>query len=236
MNRAIPALFAIALILAACSAPSPASPPATVTPSAPPTETPTPPPTSTSTVAPTSDPPTPTPIPRLVISNADGLLAEILSRGTIVISTDPDYQPQSFLNPAGTRPPDTKCAPEQLSGAELQGFDIDVSIQIGLRLGVEPCFVTPSFLAVEAGNWGNKWDISVGSMRITPERMKVLALTTPYYYEPGAFPLGIAIDHGSTLSIKTLLGALNQIVDDMHNDGTLSALSIQWFGQDLTTR
>ena len=70
-----------------------------------------------------------------------------------------------------------------------QGFDIDVSLQIGLRLGVEPCFVTPSFLAVESGNWGNRWDISVGSMRITPERMRVLAFTTPYYSLHIFYPL-----------------------------------------------
>ena len=120
--------------------------------------------------------------------------------------------------------------------ADLQGFDIDVSLQIGLRLGVEPCFVTPSFLAVEAGNWGNMWDISVGSMRITPARMKVLAFTSPYYYEDGAIPLGIAIDHGHTLSIGSLVAALNQVVEHMHNDGTLAGLSIKWFGKDLSAK
>jgi ABC-type amino acid transport substrate-binding protein len=194
--------------------------------------------TSTPTNIPTSVPPTPTitPIPTVVISNADGLLAEILSRGTIVISTDPNFQPQSFLNPAGQRPADTKCASDQITSAELQGFDVDVSNQIGLRLGVETCFVTPSFDAITTGNWGNKWDISVGSLRITPERMKVLAFSSPYYYENGESPLAIAIDYSHSLPIKTLLATINQIVDDMHNDGTLSALSTQWFGKDLTTK
>lgn len=192
-------------------------------------------PTNTATSIPST--PTLTPIPTVVISNADGLLAEILSRGTIVISTDPNFQPQSFLNRAGERPTDTKCASDQLTSAELQGFDIDVSNQIGLRLGVEPCFVTPPFDSIVSGNWGDKWDISVGSLRITPERSNVLAFTSPYYYEDGAGNgLSVAIDYNHSLPIKTLLATLNQIVADMHNDGTLSALSIQWFGKDLTTK
>ena len=230
-------LFVVVLmvfVLSACGTPSTPLSVSTSTSVPAPTQTPLPLPTDT----PTSVPPTPTitPFPTVTISNADGLLAEILSRGTIVISTDPDFQPQSFRNPAGQRPADTKCASDQLTSAELQGFDIDVSNQIGLRLGVELCFATPNFHAVEAGNWDNKWDISVGSLRITPERMKVLAFTTPYYYENGTTALGIAIDYGHTLPIKTLRATLNQIVDDMHKDGTLSALSTQWFGKDLTTK
>ena len=229
MNRAVPSLLAIALVLSACTAPPAATPsPAW-------TETATP-PASTATITPTGSSSALPPIPTVVLSDADGLLAEILTRGSIVISTDPDYQPQSFRNPAGQRPDDTRCASDQLTGPELQGFDIDVSLQIGLRLGVEPCFVTPSFLAVEAGNWGNMWDISVGSMRITPARMKVLAFTSPYYYEDGAIPLGIAIDHGHTLSIGSLVAALNQVVEHMHNDGTLAGLSIKWFGKDLSAK
>jgi ABC-type amino acid transport substrate-binding protein len=225
-------LFIIGLtifVLSACAtAETPLSTPIPVS-----TQTPLPPSVDT----PTNIPPSPTPLPTITILNADGLLAEILSRGTIVISTDPDFQPQSFRNPAGQRPIDTKCVPEQLTSAELQGFDIDVASQIGLRLGVEPCFVAPPFDSIVAGNWGDKWDISVGSLRITPERSNVLAFTSPYYYEEGAGnSLAIAIDYNHSLPTKSLLAALNQIVDDMHKDGTLSALSIQWLGKDLTTK
>jgi ABC-type amino acid transport substrate-binding protein len=175
-------------------------------------------------------------IPTVTTSNTASLLNEILSRGTIVISTNPNFQPQSFLNPANKRLTDTKCASDQLTSAELQGFDIDVSNQIGLRLGVEPCFATPSFDAITTGNWGNEWDISVGSLQITPERTKVLAFTNPYYYDDESNALGIAIDYSHSLPIKTLLATINQILDDMHKDGTLSALSMQWFGKDLTTK
>ena len=232
MNKLLFVSIVVIFVLTACGTPTTPLPTTAPTSIPAPTETALPLPTPTD--IPTSIPPTLTPIPTVVISNADGLLAEILSRGTVVISTDPDFQPQSFLNLSGQRPSGTKCTDDQLTSAELQGFDIDVSNQIGLRLGVEPCFVTPSFDAITLGNWGNDWDISVGSLRITPERMKVLAFTTPYYYENGEAPLGIATDYGHTLPIKTLLATLNQIVEDMHKDGTLSQLSTQWFGKDFS--
>lgn len=126
----------------------------------------------------TTAPPPPTEAPK------PDLLAEIKKRGTIVVSTDPNYEPQSFLNTAGKRPADTKCAGDQLTAAEMQGFDVDVAVEIGKRLGVETCFATPSWDAITAGSWADKWDISVGSMTITTDRQKALAFVTPYYYTP----------------------------------------------------
>ncbi len=100
--------------------------------------------------------------------NADDLLATIKSRGEIVVSTDPNYAPQSFLNPDGS----------------FEGFDIDVANEIGKRLGVDVKFETPEWEAITAGNWSERWDISVGSMTVTEERKGVLDFTTPYYYTP----------------------------------------------------
>ncbi|MEW5941407.1 MAG: hypothetical protein AB1750_17210, partial [Chloroflexota bacterium] len=40
---------------------------------------------------------------------AEDLLAAIKDRGYILVSTDPNYEPQSFLNPEGKRPADSKC-------------------------------------------------------------------------------------------------------------------------------
>ena len=116
------------------------------------------------------------------VPKAKDLLTEIQNRGTIVVSTDPNYEPQSFLNTEGKRPADTKCPSDTLTTAEMQGFDVDVAVEIGKRLGVETCFATPSWDLVTAGSWANKWDISVGSMTIKPARQKVLYFTVPYYY------------------------------------------------------
>ena len=115
---------------------------------------------------------------------ADNLLDDIKNRGYILVSTDPNYEPQSFLNTEGKRPSDTKCPSDALTTAEMQGFDVDVAIAIGDGLGVETCFATPNWDAITAGNWADKWDVSVGSMTITTERQKILDFSEPYYYPP----------------------------------------------------
>jgi polar amino acid transport system substrate-binding protein len=50
-----------------------------------------------------------------------GVLEDIKTKGEIVISTDANYAPQSFLNDKG----------------ELDGFDIDVSKEVAKRMGVK---------------------------------------------------------------------------------------------------
>jgi polar amino acid transport system substrate-binding protein len=117
-------------------------------------------------------------------AQADNLLDDIKNRGYILVSTDPNYEPQSFLNTEGSRPSDTKCPSDALTTAEMQGFDVDVAIAIGDALGVETCFATPNWDVITAGNWADKWDVSVGSMTITTERQKILDFSVPYYYTP----------------------------------------------------
>ena len=112
------------------------------------------------------------------------LLEAIKQRGYILVSTDPNYEPQSFLNTEGSRPSDTKCPADALTNVEMQGFDVDVAKAIGEALGVETCFATPSWDAITAGNWADKWDVSVGSMTITTARQAILDFSVPYYYTP----------------------------------------------------
>lgn len=136
-------------------------------------------------------------------TTATNLLDQIKQRGTILVSTDPNYEPQSFLNTEGKRPSDTKCPSETLTSAEMQGFDVDVALEIGKRLGVEVCFATPDWDMITAGNWADKWDISVGSMTIKPARQEILDFTTPYYYTPAM--IGTLKDSGIT-SVADLEG------------------------------
>ncbi|OGO26882.1 MAG: hypothetical protein A2136_06165 [Chloroflexi bacterium RBG_16_54_11] len=114
-------------------------------------------------------------------------MAEIQARGTLLVSTDPAYPPQSSLVEGGARATDTKCASDQHTASELTGFDIDVSLAIAEKLGVEACFVTPDWTLITSGNWANRWDLSIGSMTVTPERMTKLYFTQPYYTTPAAF-------------------------------------------------
>ena len=111
-------------------------------------------------------------------------LAEILARGTLVIATDADYAPQSRLLPNSTPDPNSKCSPAQYAANQMTGFDVDVAVKVAEQLDVEPCFVTPPWSQLVAGNWGDNWDIHVGSVAITFDRMKVLYFTQPYYATP----------------------------------------------------
>ena len=112
------------------------------------------------------------------------LLGHVLSSGVLNVSTDPKYPPQSSYDAAtGT----------------WKGFDIDVATEIAKRLGVKIQWQTPAWDAITAGHWQGRWDLSVGSMTITPDRAKVLDFTQPYYYTPA----GLAVYKTNT-SIKTL--------------------------------
>jgi peptide/nickel transport system substrate-binding protein len=265
--------------------------------------------------------PTNTPVPQETAAE-QGLLDQVLAAGKLVVSTDPNYAPQSFLNDQG----------------ELDGFDIDVAKEVAKRLGVEVEFTTPDWDLITAGNWGARWDISIGSMTPTEPRSEVLWFTDAYYYTPASFavhkdntsirsvddlsgktlglgtattyeaylegtlailggevmyeaPSGVevkpystdseaiqdlalgdgvrldavmsaqptiqnAIDEGIPLKYvgtpafyeplafaldkargpsDQMLAKLNEIITAMHSDGTLTAMSVQWYGIDITT-
>jgi polar amino acid transport system substrate-binding protein len=140
-----------------------------------------------------------------------------------LVSTDPAYPPQSELVENATRASNTKCASDQRTGDELRGFDIDASKEIAKRLGVEACFVTPSWDMIQSGNWSDRWDISVGSMTVTPERMEKLLFTQPYYTTPAAFFVhqdNTTFTQPSDLSGKTI-GACTGCTYDFYLAGTL---------------
>jgi polar amino acid transport system substrate-binding protein len=131
------------------------------------------------------------------------LLEVIKERGYMVASTDPNYEPQSFLDPNATRAADTVCPDDLLTYGEMKGFDVDVAHEVASALGVEVCFATPDWDVITAGSWGDRWDVSIGSMAIKENRLKVLDFTTPYYYTPGQF--AAAADTGFT-TLDDLVG------------------------------
>ena len=102
-------------------------------------------------------------------TSAGDLLARICKDGTIRVSTDPAYPPQSELNP---------------ETGEYEGFDIDVAKEIASRLGVEVAWETPKWEVLTAGSWNDRWDMSVGSMTPTNDRQEVLNFTEPYSFVP----------------------------------------------------
>ena len=111
-------------------------------------------------------------------------LAEIQARGTLVIATDLEYSPQSRLLPNTVPDPETSCAPTQYTASQMDGFDVAVAIEIARYLEVEPCFVSPPWSQLIAGNWGDNWDVHIGSVAITFDRMQALYFSQPYYATP----------------------------------------------------
>lgn len=136
-------------------------------------------------------------------SSASDLLGAIKERGYILVSSDLNYEPQSFPKTDGTRPDDTKCPSSALTSEEIQGFDIDVALAVAEALGVEACFVTPDWDLITAGSWADQWDVSIGSMTITTARQQALDFSVPYYYTPAV--VAVAADSGIT-SLEELAG------------------------------
>ena len=124
------------------------------------------------------------PPPKVTVTTPDDMLTEIQARGTLVIATDADYMPQSRLLQDVPPARGTKCEPLQYTANQLTGFDVAVAVEVARRLNVEPCFVTPPWSQLIAGNWGDNWDIHVGSAGITEERLQNLYFSQPYYATP----------------------------------------------------
>lgn len=150
-------------------------------------------------------------------------LAEIQARGTLVIATDVDYLPQSRLILDSQPAERTRCAPAQYTASQFEGFDVDVARVVAAGLGVEPCFVTPPWSQLVAGKWGDNWDVHVGSVAITYDRMKDLYFTQPYYATPT-----VLLVHDENVSYKTLedlsgkrIGICAGCTFEAYLDGTL---------------
>ncbi len=99
-----------------------------------------------------------------------GLAASIVSKGEIVVANDSNYAPQSYVDKT------TK---------EVKGFDVDVAKGMAEILGLGIVWKHPAWETIPAGLQGGLFDVSIGSMTITPERQKTLDFTDPYYYTSG---------------------------------------------------
>ena len=114
-------------------------------------------------------------------------LAQVLDRGTLVGYAELNYPPQSISVPGAARPASTRCGEDQMTSAELSGFDVETTKLVAKRLGVEACFVKPSWTEITAGNWGDRLDIAYGSGSINTDRMTRLWMTQPYYAVPNHY-------------------------------------------------
>ena len=54
----------------------------------------------------------------------------------------------------------------------------------------------------------------------------------PIYNEP----LAVAVDKSAPADDASLVAALNELIAEMHADGTLSASSMEWYGVDYSVQ
>lgn len=170
--------------------------------------------------------------------SAPNHLERVQERGTLVIATNLNHYPLSFLNETGMRLVNTKCQGDQYTAGELSGFDVEVGIEISKRLGIEPCFVTPNRAAVTSGDWENRWDISVGSITITPLYQESLVFTTPYYYTYAQFAarVGLGFYRLKDLDEQTICVNFGATYDAWLNEtdlGLVDSLSFDFFPQNI---
>lgn len=105
-----------------------------------------------------------------VQSYAGETLDRVNSDRVLVVGTNANWPPQSFLNDEN----------------EMDGFDVDVAKEVANRLGVGLEFVTPAWEVMTSGNWSGRWDITIGSMTPTTTRAQVLDFPAVYYYTPAS--------------------------------------------------
>jgi polar amino acid transport system substrate-binding protein len=103
-----------------------------------------------------------------------------------------------------------------IDDAKVSGYDTDTTALQDLANGRLDAVITSVTTAqgyIDAGN----------SVKIVGD---------PVFYEP----LSVGFDKSSDPSSESLFEAVDQIVADMHADGTLTAMSNEWYGLDLTTQ
>ncbi len=137
-----------------------------------------------------------------------GLAQKIVDAGTVIVANDANYAPQSSV--------------DQATG-ELVGFDVDVALRMGEILGLKVEFKNPAWETIPAGLNQGKYDVSIGSMTVTPERQKALDFTEPYYFTSGQVFVkegGTQITGVGDLAGKTVgVGAATTYYDFLKKDG-----------------
>ncbi|MPW27199.1 transporter substrate-binding domain-containing protein [Alkalibaculum sp. M08DMB] len=70
---------------------------------------------------------------------------------------------------------------------DLAGFDIEIANAIAEKMGVEAVPITTEWDGIVGGLTGNRFDMIIGSMAITEDRLEQVNFTNPYYYEVAQF-------------------------------------------------
>ncbi|MFD2329453.1 transporter substrate-binding domain-containing protein [Cohnella sp. GCM10020058] len=97
-------------------------------------------------------------------SQSGSTLAQLKKKGEIVVATTGTYPPYSFHDASG-----------------LTGFDIDISNEVGKRIGLKVKFAEVEFAGMFSGLDGGRFD-TIPQLSITEERQKKYDFSDPYQF------------------------------------------------------
>jgi polar amino acid transport system substrate-binding protein len=156
--------------------------------------------------------------------------AAIKSDGTISVGTDASYAPSEFI---------------AADGKTIEGFDVDLFNAVAQKLGLKTKYTSAPFAALIPSVLSGKYELSVSSFTINPEREKTVDMVS--YYSAGTQwgtkkgnPSGVQPDNACGKPIAVQKGTVQ--VDDITarskkcTDAGKPAIKIdQYQGQDTAT-
>ena len=92
-------------------------------------------------------------------------LAKVKERGEIRMAMSGQYPPFNFVD----------------ENNNLTGFDVEIGKAVAKRIGVEGVALSTAWDGIIAGLLAKKYELICGSMAITPERLKSIDFSDPYY-------------------------------------------------------
>ncbi len=94
-----------------------------------------------------------------------GDLANVIKTGKISMAMSGQYPPFNFVNDKN----------------QLTGFDVEIGQAVAKRIGIKAMPLSTAWDGIIAGLLANKYELICGSMAITPERLKSIDFSDPYY-------------------------------------------------------
>ncbi|MCA1031188.1 transporter substrate-binding domain-containing protein [Bacillus timonensis] len=117
---------------------------------------------------------------------------------------------------------------------ELKGFDVEIGYALAEKLGLEPNPITTPWETILQGLKAEKFDVILGSMAITKDRLKEVNFSDPYYYSGGT--IFVAEGNDDIKSADDLKGKRIGVVAQSTYDDAAKKYTddIKYYNSDVT--
>lgn len=114
---------------------------------------------------------------------------------------------------------------------EIPGYTFDFTIDDAKVVGYDTDSTAIQDLTLGDGNRLDAVMSATPTLQSAVDKGKPIKIIgDPLFYEP----LAAAFDQSSSADSQPLADAVGEIIDEMHGDGTLTDMSMEWYGEDLT--